>query len=535
MGIKNAHANVVSHRGDAVVHPRMVDVGGGREQAPAPNSDRLSSLDNLFLLSENCCTHMHVAVTAIFEAGPLRSHKGGVDGEQIRDYIRSRLHLIPRYRQRLAHFPLAGRPRWVDDESFDIDYHVRHTSLPRPGNEQQLQWLVGSIKSQQLDRSKPLWETWIVEGLEGGRFALVTKAHHCMVDGMSGAALLEVLLQPEPQAVVEPALPFNPRPVPRALAILKEEMAWRVRAPLALASRLVREPSDVLRKVGEGLSAVADLLPAGFHRASDTPLNGAVGPHRRFAWLEMTLAAVKAIKNRLGGTLNDVVLATVAGAVRRFLLGRGIDVSTIDFRALVPVSMRTSDERGTLGNRVAAWIVSLPVSEPNARERLADVCETTSRLKQSGQAAGTEILTSVTEWTGSALLSAAIQLAFRTRPFNLVVTNVPGPPFPLYLLGARMLAVYPQVPLFMNQNLGVALFSYAGTLYWGFNADRDRVPDLDGFVAAVQASFAELQRAAGLELNGTRRVAFPRHRNVSVPSPVAEGNGGEGLGRGSTV
>ena len=493
---------------------------GAKDSAAAFTGDRLSSLDNMFLLSESGCTHMHVAVTAIFESGPLTSRRGGIDHQRIRRYIDSRLHLIPRYRQRLAHFPLAGRPRWVDDDHFDLDYHVRHVGLPRPGSGRQLQWLVGSLKSQPLDRRKPLWETWIVEGLDNGRFALVTKAHHCMVDGMSGAALLEVLLQPEPAALPADAPPFLPRPLPPPIAILRDEMTRRLHAPLALASRLVRAPARVLQEAGHGLAAVAGLLPAGLHRASATPLNGPIGPHRRFDWLTMDLAAVKEIKNRLGGTVNDVVLATVTGAVRRFLLRRGVNVAGLDFRALVPVSMRRAAERETLGNRVAAWIVRLPIGEPDPRRRLAAVCEATLALKQSNQAAGTEILTAVSEWTGSALVSAAIQLAFLARPFNLVVTNVPGPQFPLYLLGARMLAVYPQVPLFTNQNLGVALFSYAGHLYWGFNADRDRMPDLHDFVHAVQSSFAELQRGARPTWNA-RRPCAPPGRGERAEAPAA--------------
>ena len=488
--------------------------GGGRTaqiNAPAgsnpttalPASDPLSPFDNLFLVSEGQATHMHVAVTAIFEPGTLMNGSGGVDIERIRNYIAARLHWIPRYRQRLKYTPLLGSPMWVDDERFNINYHVRHASLPRPGDEQQLQALAGRIKSQQLDREKPLWETYIVEGLDGGRFAMITKAHHCMIDGVSGADLLAVLLQPFPQDTPPTPTPFKPRPAPTWRGLLRNDLARRVAAPLNVASRLIADPTAAWDEIRTAAAAVAGMLPS-VRRASATPFNGPIGPYRRFDWLAMDLNAVKAVKNALGGTVNDVVLATVAGAVRRFLQGRRVNVDALDFRALVPVSVRRPEERGAMGNRVAAWLADLPVAERNPRLRLATLCKTTAGLKQSQQATGAEVLAGVTGWTGSSILSIALQLAFQARPFNLVVTNVPGPQVPLYLLDAPMRAVYPQVPLFPNQGLGVALFSYAGTLHWGFNADWELLPDLSDFVTAVQDSFSELQVAAGA---GRRRPA----------------------------
>jgi WS/DGAT/MGAT family acyltransferase len=464
-----------------------------------PSRDRLSSLDNLFLLVEGQNTHMHVAITAIFEAESVVSGENGVDIERIRAFIGSRLHRIPRYRQRLTYTPPSSRPVWVDDDRFNINYHVRHISLPRPGNERQLQELAARIKSQQLDRDKPLWETWIVEGLQGGRFAMITKAHHCMVDGVSGADLLAELLQPAPQTSIEPPPPFAPRPAPSRLALLGRELERRVSTPLALAARFVREPQQGLQIVRDAVGVLGDVLPTALRRASDTPFNRPIGPHRRFAWLAMDLAAVKEIKNHLGGTLNDVVLAIVSGALRRFLQGRGVDVDSLAMRALVPVSTRTPDEQGTLGNRVAAWIVDLPVAEQHPWCRLDQLRATTANLKRSQQAVAAEALTDIADWAGSTIPSLAMQLALRACPFNLVVTNVPGPQLPLYLLGARMLEVYPQVPLFTNQGLGVALFSYAGRLFWGLNADWELLPDLDDFAEAVQEAFSELESAAALD------------------------------------
>ncbi len=487
---------------------RNQKAGGAKPPAPGklpssiPSCDRLSSLDNFFLLFEGQNTHMHVAITAIFDAEPVATGEGGVDIERIRAFIASRLHRIPRYRQRLSYTRLLSRPVWVDDDRFNINYHVRHISLPRPGDEQQLQGLAARIKSQQLDREKPLWETWIVEGLQGGRFAMITKVHHCMVDGISGADLLAVLLQSAPRATMEPSPRFTPRPAPSRLALLRQELERRVSTPLALAARFVREPQRGLHSVREAIGALGDVLPTTLRRASDTPFNRPIGPHRRFAWLAMDLAAVKEIKNRLGGTLNDVVLAIVRGAIRRFLQGRGMNVDTLDVRALVPVSTRTPDERGTLGNRVAAWIVDLPVAELRLEGRrwLNQLRATTSNLKETQQAVAAEAFTEAAGWAGSTIPSLAMQLALRARPFNLVVTNVPGPQLPLYMLGARMLEVYPQVPLFTNQGLGVALFSYAGGLYWGFNADWELLPDLHDFVEAIQGSFDELRRAAAVDV-----------------------------------
>jgi WS/DGAT/MGAT family acyltransferase len=489
---------------------------GSNHTTVPPASEPLSPFDNLFLVSERQDTHMHVAVTAIFEPGTLMNGSGGVDIERIRNYIAARLHWIPRYRQRLKYTPLLGSPVWVDDERFNINYHVRHASLPQPGDEQQLQCLAARIKSQQLDRDKPLWEMYIVEGLKGGRFAMITKTHHCMIDGISGADLLAVLLQPFPQDTPPAPEPFKPRPAPTWRGLLQSDIARRVGAPLNGARHLIADPTATRDEIRTAAAAVAGIVPS-VRRASATPFNRAIGPYRRFDWLAMDLDAVKAVKNALGGTVNDVVLATVAGAVRRFLQRRRVNVDALDFRALVPVSIRRDEERGAMGNRVAAWLADLPVAERHPRTRFASLCKTTAGLKESRQAAGSEVLTGVTGWTGSSILSAALRLAFRARPFNLVVTNVPGPQVPLYLLDAPMRAVYPQVPLFPNQGLGVALFSYAGTLHWGFNADWELMPDLRDFVTAIQDSFSELQGEAGvsrLRPAASRPAARRRGRQV---------------------
>ncbi len=480
--------------------------------------ERLSALDSSFLVFETPNTPMHVASTAIFDAAPITKADGGVDIERIMAHVASRLHRIPRYRERLAYIPVEGHPVWIDDERFNLNYHVRHTSLPKPGDERQLKRLSARIMSQQLDQGKPLWEMWIVEGLEGERFAMVSKTHHCMIDGISGVDLMTVLLSPTPDATIVDPMRWIPRPAPSPTELLRDEVVQRLTTPRAFLSELVRHPRTTLSKVRDGVSALAETVSNGMQMASDTPLNQPIGPHRRFDWLTMELAAIQEVRHRLGGTVNDVVLTTVAGAVRRFLERRAVNLSGVNFRVFVPVNLRPTDERGSLGNRVAGWIVDLPIAERDAGKRLAKVREHTARLKESRQSIGAELLSELADWGGSTLLTLGMRLASQSRPFNLVVTNVPGPPQPLYLLGARMINAYPMVPLFVNLGLGIALFSNAGKIFWGFNADWDVVPDLHDFVGAITAAFAELLAAQPEAKAGKR----PRAANSSRGARAAD-------------
>ncbi|MCZ6783391.1 MAG: wax ester/triacylglycerol synthase family O-acyltransferase [Proteobacteria bacterium] len=465
---------------------------------------RLSAQDRSFLDLEDPDTPMHVGGAFMFEAGDLarQDGEGGLDIDRIRAYIASRLHRIPRYRQRIEWIPFENHPIWVDDARFNIDYHVRHTCLPPPGDDRQLKRLCGRILSQQLDRGKPLWEIWLVEGLEHGRVAMVSKTHHCMIDGVSGNDLIQVLLGATPEKDFEEGPRFHPNPVPTRMELVRDAAARRAAAPFQLGRALrdaLKEPVAARERITDAVTGLVESVSAGLSPAGDTPLNRPIGPHRRFDWLAFDIDEVKRVKNVLGGTVNDVVLATVAGAVGRFLEHRGIPFAKqreIDFRAFCPVSVRSEAERGTLGNRVSSMIASLPIAEPDPRRRLAEVRKTTKDLKESKQALGAEVLTSVSEWTAPTLITLAARLAFRNRVSNLVVTNVPGPQIPLYLLGARMTETYPMVPLFQNQGLGVALFSYAGGLYWGFNADWDGFPDLHDFVVAIDAAFHDLCDAA---------------------------------------
>ncbi len=442
---------------------------------------------------------MHVGSVGIFEGGPLLRADGGLDMERIRTFVAPALRRSQRFRQRLESVPVFGRRVWVDDHRFNPDYHLRHTALPEPGDARMLKRLAARILSQKLDRSKPLWEIWFVEGLEDGRFAVISKIHHCMVDGISGVDLLAALMgfEPEVELSAEDSGVWLPRPVPGRARLLADEVRHRAElaGSLLRAGRdALRHPGEALGSAGGSLGSVRDAVFGGLGSASPTPLNEPIGPYRRFDWTRFDLAPVKEIKNKLGGTLNDVVLAVVAGAMRSFLQQRGLRPAALDFRTLLPVSVRRSAERGRLGNRVAFMVARLPLDEADPRRRLERVIRTTGELKRSGQVRGGELVEWVSDWTLARLMPFFMRLAARQRAYNMVVTNVPGPPRPTYLLGARMLDVYPLVPLFSNQALGIALFSYADGLYWGLNADWDAVPDLHDAVEALQVEFETLRK-----------------------------------------
>jgi diacylglycerol O-acyltransferase / wax synthase len=464
--------------------------------------ERLSALDRTFLDLEYPETHMHVAGVMTFDAAPLATADGGIDIDRIRKYVASRLHLIPRYRQRIERIPIENHPAWVDDARFNLDYHIRHTALPRPGDEEALKRLAGRIVSQQLDRGKPLWEMWVVEGLDGGRCAIISKSHHCMIDGVSGVDLMGVLMSPVADAAIEEPPPWKPEPAPSRSEMLLDEATRRILSPFELGQNLLKaieHPREAAENLAEQISAIGETLGAGLSSASDTPFNQPIGPHRRFEWTVLDLNEVKQIKNRLGGTVNDAVLAIVAGAVGAFLAARGLSreqIAALDFRAMVPVSVRSTSEHGMLGNRIASWAASLPIAESDPRRRLDAIRKVTGDLKRSRKAMGAEVLARVSEWTVPTLLSLAMRLAASARSFNLTVTNVPGPQLPLYFLGSKMHAAYPLGPLFQNQALNIALLSYDGRLHWGLNGDYDTLPDLKHLTAAIRTSFEQMKAAA---------------------------------------
>jgi diacylglycerol O-acyltransferase / wax synthase len=459
--------------------------------------DRLSALDASFLHQEKQASHMHVGALVTFE-GPAPSR------DEMYDHMQSRLHLVPRYRQKLA-FPRLemGRPFWVDDPQFNLDYHVRQTALPAPGSQEQLRHLLGRIFSQRLDRSKPLWELWVVHGLEEGHFALISKTHHALVDGVSGVDISTVLfdLAPTP-AELDGESRWTPMPEPSQVDLVAEGIKDLVKAPAGLAGRAIgalSHPGRTATDVREALEGVGEVAWAALNPAPQTPLNVPIGPHRRVWWVRSRLQDFKHIKNGLGGTVNDAVLAVVAGALGKWLRSRGVRTEGLELRALVPVSIRAEDERGALGNRIAAMRGPLPVYAEDPVERLRIVREAMGHLKDSKQALGAEVIAGVQDFAPPTLLAQASRLNFSTRLFNLIVTNVPGPQFPLYLLGREMLELVPMAFLPEDHAVAIAIMSYNGKVDFGLLGDYDAMPDIDVLGELIEESLAELLAAARTE------------------------------------
>jgi len=438
---------------------------------------------------ERAGAHMHVASTSVFE-GPAPSH------EEFRDHIAARLHLVPRFRQKLRFVPFSqGRPVWVDDPHLNLNYHVRQTALPAPGSEEQLRNLAARIFSQQLDRSKPLWELWLVEGLTGDRFAIIGKSHHALVDGISGVDITTVLFDVEREPANPPARPpkWAPRPEPTDLKLLGDALRERATSPREIVRGMraaLRGPRQVLR----GISDTSKMVGAGMS-APSSPFNVEIGPHRRLAFVSTDLDQLKQVKNEHGGTVNDVVLSVVTGALGNYLRARGHDTEGLEMRAMVPVSVRAEEERGALGNRISAMMAPLPVWCEEPVHRLHLISEIMGDLKGSGQAVGAEILTRLVDFAPTTIASQAARLQPAQRFFNLVVTNVPGPQFPLYVLGREMQSIYPLVPLARRQALCVGIMSYNGKVDFGLVGDFDAMADLDSFGLDLEGAVDEIVAA----------------------------------------
>jgi WS/DGAT/MGAT family acyltransferase len=456
--------------------------------------ERLSSTDASFLTNESHSSHMHIGAILIFE-GPAPAYTDLVE------HVRGRLDKVPRFRQRLVVPPLeAGRPLWADDVNFNLSYHVRHTALPEPGGEQQLKRLAARVFSQQLDRSKPLWEMWLVQGLERNRFALLTKTHHAAVDGIAGVDIGTVLFDLEPVADPAPVEDgWQPHAAPSTRELLARGASEAAVTPLKLAERAidaVRHPEYAARRAVEAVEAVSEVLGELANPAPDTPLNQQIGPHRRFTWARSELDTFKRIKDSLGGTVNDVVLAVVTGALRKWLHTRGIRTEGLELRALVPVSIRAADERGELGNKLAAMRGPLPVYVEDPARRLRVVSEQMEGLKRSKQALGAEVISRFNDFAPPTLLAQAARINFSTRLFNLIVTNVPGPQFPLYVLGRKLEEVCPVAFLPENHALAVAIMSYNGRVCFGLLADYDTMEDVETIAAGIDESLQELTQVA---------------------------------------
>jgi len=466
--------------------------------------DRLTAIDAGFLHNEDSSSHMHIGAVIIAE-GPPPPHADLLDG------IRSRLHLVPRYRQKLAMAPAhSGRPMWVDDPSFALEYHVRHSALPRPGSEEQLLRTAARIFSQRLDRSKPLWEMWVVEGLEGERFALISKSHHALIDGVAGVDLAQVLfdLEPEPAEPDHPDEAWQPTPEPNPAELVGAGMAGAVRASLKMTAGTLGAMADPRRALKEARGAaegLGELAWATLNPAPSTPLNQPIGPHRRFVGARHDLADLKAIKDAFGGTVNDVILTVVSGALRGWLRSRGVRTQGLELRALVPVSIRVSDGANTLGNRIAAMRGPLPVYIEDPLLRLRTVSAAMRDLKDSKQALGAEMISNVQSFAPPTILAQAARINFSTRLFNLIVTNVPGPQFPLYVQGRRMLDVFPVAFLPRDHGLAIAIMSYDGRINFGLLGDYDALPELATIGEGIEASVAEM-------------VALARREDTAAPA-----------------
>ena len=478
-------------------------------------ADRLTALDTSFLHLEDEAAHMHVASVMLFDGVPP-------DYDEFVDGIESRLHLVPRYRQKLAFVPFGqGRPRWVDDPHLNLRYHVRKTALPAPGSEDQLRALAGRVLAQQLDRDKPLWEIWLVEGVEGDRFALICKTHHALVDGISGVDIVTVLfdLGPEGREIDQPEQRWLPAPMPSRTQLLSEALLERATVPgeIARSVRAVfRAPRQIASAARDSLVGVGAMAWAGMNPAPPSPYNCKIGPHRRFTWVRTDLEDVKAIKNGLGGTVNDVVLATVSGALGRHLHRRGETLAGRELKAMVPVSVRAEEDRGALGNQVAAMMAPLPVWCEDPRQRLQIVNEAMSGLKESGQAVGAQVLTQLGGFAPPTIMAQASRLMARQRMFNVVVTNVPGPQFPLYLMGHELRDLFPMVPLARNQALGVAIMSYNGKMNFGLVGDYDAMHDLDDLASDFVDALGALADAAGVSLTPERGPRSPTPQRATA-------------------
>ena len=455
--------------------------------------DRLSSIDAGFLHQEDGGAHMHIGGLGVFE-GPAPT------GEQFRTHIASRLPLVPRYRQKLVEMPFGtGRPVWAEDPGFRVGYHVRHTALPAPGGEEQLLTLASRIMSQRLDRTKPLWEMWMIEGLADGRFAIIAKTHHAMIDGVGGIDLLTALFDLSPETTPREPDRWLASPTPGTVGLLAAGAKGVVRNLVRLGAKgagLAVRPQQAVRETLGMAAALGAAVAPLLNGAPPTVLNRTPGPHRRVEVVRTPLSDYKIVKRAFGATVNDVVLTAVAGALGAFLADRGERVDGLVLRACVPVSLRTQDQAGTAGNEITIMTAPLPVGISDPVERLARVRQSMEYLKTSRQAEGAKVLTSIENALPPAVLARASRLGFSSRMYNLLVTNVPGPQVPIYMLGRQLEELAPLAFLAPEHLLAIAIVSYNGQVTYGLLGDADGVPDLADLAKHLHSALAALVDAA---------------------------------------
>ena len=454
--------------------------------------DRLSAIDAGFLAQEKPNTHMHIGALALFDGEPPEL-------DEFLAHIESRLHLVPRYRQKLATPPLeTGRPLWIDDPTFNLAYHVRHTALPPPGDEDALLNLCARVFSQRLDRSKPLWEMWLVEGLEGGGFALVSKTHHAVVDGVSGVDLSTVLFDLTPGAPSDTsglAEPWVAQPGPTSAELAARGVQGAVRAVADVAGGAlgaISRPGDTLERAREVAAGIGEVAWTALNHPPDTPFNVPPGPHRRIKLVRAGLDEFKLVKSAFGTTVNDVVLAVVTGALAFFLQSRGRRTEGLELKAAVPVSVRSEEQKGALGNQLTQLMAPLPVFLDDPLARLRYVKDAMDGLKESRRLLAASAIASLQDFAPPTLHAQASRLNFSGRFFNLLVTNVPGPQFPLYVLGRKLSEIFPIPFLAGERALAIAIISYDGKVGFGLLGDYDALPDLDVVAEGIEASLAQL-------------------------------------------
>ncbi len=487
--------------------------------------NRMSAQDASFLHIESDQSPMHVGGVSIFEGPPPPF-------AEVMAMVESKLPLVPRYRQIVRFVPFGlARPVWADDPHFNLGYHLRRTALPAPGGDDELRALVGRVMSQNLDRARPLWEMWVVEGLSQGRWALLSKVHHCMVDGVATTDLMTVLMDAERDA--KPTTPpvWVPEPVPGRTRLLGDAIIERATNPLiaveqlAGALRTPRQLAGLMTDTTRGLLGFANVARHG----ESSSLNGPLGPHRRWDWARGRLSDIQMVRRTLGGTVNDVVLAAITHGFRDLLQSRGERVDRV-LRTLVPVSVRRPDERGTYNNRVSAIFAELPVGIKDPARRLESISAQMAGLKESKQAVAGETLTSLSGFAPPMLLALGARLASRLpqQTLNTGTTNVPGPQFPLYLAGRRMLETFPYIPLFAEVRVAVAIFSYDGAVSFGVSGDYDTAPDLDVLCRGIEAGLNELvalsgpaeqPEAGGVEADPAGHGDQDHHDVATAPAP----------------
>jgi diacylglycerol O-acyltransferase / wax synthase len=479
--------------------------GGGKEQ----NVDRMSALDASFYFAESENTPMHVGSVAVFE-GPAPSY-----GDVVR-LLLSKLPLVPRYRQRVREVPLQlGRPVWVDDPHFQILYHVRHTAVPGPGSDEQLRNLAGRVLGQRLDMAKPLWELWLVENLADNRWAIISKVHHAMVDGIAGTDLMELMFDLTPDATHDEPRDWTPQRNPSGLGMVTDALNEAVTHPLQQLSSLptLSAAARAAKSLADSGKTLAKTVPS-LAKQAITPtarsLNGPIGPHRRWAWTDGKFEEFKAVRTAFGGTVNDVVLTAITRGFRDLLQGRGVPSSEkLVVRSMVPISVRRADQRGSLNNQVTAVFVDLPVGEPDPVKRLASIRGQMDEYKSAMGAVDANSIIGLGDFVAPTLLSLGVRAALQAGQMwcQAVTTNVPGPRVPLYLLGRRMCSAHAYVPIAGGTRVSIGIFSYLNTMTFGINADFDAFPDVDVLSGGIRKGIEELMDIAKKDSKAKKSTA----------------------------